>query len=56
VAIQPIWPFYSQNAPITYFILFLKKSKKFKRKNQKKKKMLGWLNHPKGGGWPPRLA
>jgi hypothetical protein len=31
----------SQNAPITYFILFLKKYKKRKRKRN----MLGWFGH-----------
>jgi hypothetical protein len=37
--------------------LFFSKKKKFQKKKTKKiyKYMLGWLNHPIGGGRPPRF-
>jgi hypothetical protein len=38
-------------------IFLFKKSKKKREKTKKiYKYMLGWPNHPIGGGWPPRLA
>jgi hypothetical protein len=50
VAIQPIWPFYSQNALIINFIFLKKKSKKEKRKNQKKK--IAGVAEPPHRWWP----
>jgi hypothetical protein len=35
-----------------YYFIFLKK----KEEKTKNIYMLGWPNHPIGGGWPPRLA
>jgi hypothetical protein len=53
---------YGNSTPLTFLFpkcphhKFYFKKKIQKRKNQKKKKMLGWPNHPLGGGRPPRLA